>query len=154
MMATPSNATVTGDVVTPVAHAGVPAVASTTAVTPTAGHFSAAGALAQVGGALGAILLVILLGAWLVRKLGISPAGRGSRLLQVQASCSLGNRERVVIVQVEQTWLVLGVTAAQITALHSLPAPAVQNNEPGTPDAPDFRQRLLAQIKLRAGGAV
>lgn len=115
---------------------------------PAAHEFNASGALAQVAGALGAILLVIVLGAWVVRKLGLAPAARPSQRLKMLASCSLGQRERVVVVEVEGTWLVLGVTAQQITPLHTLQAP------PDGPDAnmgaPDFRQRLR-QVMNRTG---
>lgn len=118
---------------------------------PPAGHeFNGAGALTQVGGALGAILLVIILGAWVVRKLGLAPGAKQSQRLKILASCSLGTRERVVVVDVEGTWLVLGVTAQQITPLHKLQAP------PGAPDSdiapPDFRRRLR-QIMQRTGNA-
>jgi len=51
---------------------------------------------------------------------------------------------------VEGTWLVLGVTAQQITPLHTLPAPV--DLDPGLPSAlaGDFRQRLR-QVLSRAG---
>ncbi|NDL62609.1 flagellar biosynthetic protein FliO [Acerihabitans arboris] len=116
---------------------------------PAAGPgFNASGALTQMAGALAAILLVIVVGAWLVRKLGLAPGAGRSQRLKMLASCSVGQRERVVVVEVEGTWLVLGVTAQHITPLHSLPAP------PEAPDsvagAPDFRQRLR-QVMNRTG---
>lgn len=74
-----------------------------------------AGVLTQVGSALGGILLLILFVAWLVRRLGFAPQARNSKLLNVRASCQVGQRERVVIVEVDDTWLVLGVTAQQVT---------------------------------------
>ncbi|WP_413741102.1 flagellar biosynthetic protein FliO [Sodalis sp. RH15] len=111
---------------------------------PVARGFDAAGALTQVGSALGGILLVIIIVAWLVRKLGLAPAAKQSQRLTLQASCSLGPRERVVVVEVEGTWLVLGVTAQNITPLHSLPAPAADAdaNARSAALAGDFRQRL------------
>ncbi len=45
----------------------------------------------------------------------------GTRGLKVSASQSLGPRERVVVVNVEDARLVLGVTASQVTLLHTLP---------------------------------
>lgn len=68
-----------------------------------------------MGSALGGILLLILFVAWLVRRLGFAPQARNSKLLNVRASCQVGQRERVVIVEVDDTWLVLGVTAQQVT---------------------------------------
>lgn len=117
------------------------AVPVTTVVTPATPAFSAAGALTQVGGALGGILLLIIIGAWIVRKLGLAPVAKRSGRLTLQASCAVGQREKVVIVQVEGTWLVLGVTAHSITPLHTLPAPQ-DLDEPAAGTAMNFRQRL------------
>ncbi|PHM61075.1 flagellar biosynthetic protein FliO [Xenorhabdus ishibashii] len=80
--------------------------------------------LMQVSSALGGVLLLIFFITWLVRRLGFSPAkSRDHRLLNVKASCSLGPKERVVVVEVEGNWLVLGVTSQQINMLHQMPAP-------------------------------
>lgn len=82
--------------------------------------------LIQVSGALGGIILLILAGSWLVKKLGLSPQNSGKdQLLTVKTSCSLGSKERVVVVEINQEWLVLGVTANSITLLHQYP---VQNS--------------------------
>ena len=113
-------------------------------------QFDAGGALTQVGTALGGILLVIIIAAWLFRKLGLAPAASQSQRLKLQASCSLGQRERVVVVEVEGTWLVLGVTAQNITPLHSLPAPAGDPDTQSSALAADFRQRLR-QVMGRTG---
>jgi flagellar protein FliO/FliZ len=117
------------------------AVPVTTVATPAAPAFSAAGALTQVGGALGGILLLIIIGAWIVRKLGLAPVAKRTGRLTLQASCAVGQREKVVIVQVEGTWLVLGVTAHNITPLHTLPAPQ-DLDEPAARTEMNFRQRL------------
>lgn len=80
--------------------------------------------LMQVSSALGGILLLIFFITWLVRRLGFAPAkSKNHRLLNVKASCSLGAKERVVVVEVEDNWLVLGVTSQQINMLHQMPAP-------------------------------
>jgi len=115
-------------------------VTSATTHPASAPAFSASGALTQVGGVLGGILLLIILGAWVVRKLGLAPVAKRSGRLTLQASCALGQREKVVIVEVEGTWLVLGVTAQQITPLHTLPAPP-DLDEPAGSEL-DFRARL------------
>ncbi|PHM48285.1 flagellar biosynthetic protein FliO [Xenorhabdus miraniensis] len=80
--------------------------------------------LMQISSALGGILLLIFFMTWLVRRLGLAPArNKNHRLLNVKASCSLGPKERVVVVEVEDNWLVLGVTSQQINMLHQMPAP-------------------------------
>ncbi|ARS54070.1 flagellar biosynthetic protein FliO [Kushneria konosiri] len=42
--------------------------------------------------------------------------------LRVVASQSVGARERVVVVEVDDTWLVLGVTPGSVNRLHEMPA--------------------------------
>ncbi|MGM3174337.1 flagellar biosynthetic protein FliO [Dickeya lacustris] len=78
--------------------------------------------VSQVGTALCGVLLLILLVAWVVRKLGLAPQTKHNNVLKVVSSCSVGQRERVVVVEIEGNWLVLGVTSQQITPLHTLPA--------------------------------
>ncbi|WP_034948247.1 flagellar biosynthetic protein FliO [Erwinia oleae] len=105
--------------------------------------------LTQVSTVLAVIILLILAGAWLAKRFGFAPKRgvRGQKSLSVSASCQVGQRERVVIVNVENARLVLGVTSQQITHLHTLPpAPEEENVEP--PAAPaDFRQVLQTLIK-------
>lgn len=79
--------------------------------------------LMQISGALGGIILLILAGSWLVKKLGLSPKNLGkSQLLKIKSSCSLGSKERVVVVEMNNEWLVLGVTAQSVNLLHQCPA--------------------------------
>lgn len=83
--------------------------------------------------------LLVVLGlvfglAWLARRFGLHRMG-GSGAVRIVSSASLGGRERVVVVDVAGTWLVLGVTSAQVNALHVLPA----QDLPAQPGAPDLR---------------
>ncbi|MBS4431563.1 flagellar biosynthetic protein FliO [Pectobacterium punjabense] len=104
--------------------------------------------LTQVGSVLAGILLFILLIAWLARKLGFAPQTKQNKLLKVVSSCSVGQRERVVIVEVDNTWLVLGVTPQQITPLHTLPAqPTNDSSSVGDNKPADFNQLLKRVLK-------
>jgi flagellar protein FliO/FliZ len=72
------------------------------------------------------VALVIVIGlvfalAWLARRLGLQPAGRGG-LLKVVAGASLGGKERVAIVEIGDTWLVLGAAPGSVRLLHTMPA--------------------------------
>lgn len=102
--------------------------------------------LTQVSTALGGILLLILLAGWLFRRLGFAPQARNSKLLNLRASCQVGQRERVVVIEVDNTLLVLGVTAQQITPLHTLPAPA-RDSEAADAAPADFRQLMQKVLK-------
>lgn len=77
--------------------------------------------LGQVTLVLILIIGIILLCAWLFRKLNGTSLGH-SKLLNVVGSVAVGQRERVVIVEINDTWLVLGVAAGHVTKLHEMPA--------------------------------
>lgn len=100
----------------------IPATSTATS-TPATPVVPAGSVLTQVGSTLGAILLLILIIGWLVKRLGFAPKNSRNNLLNVRASCSLGARERVVVVEVDNQCLVLGVTSQNITHLHTFTAP-------------------------------
>ncbi|WP_425497795.1 flagellar biosynthetic protein FliO [Lysobacter arvi] len=90
-----------------------------------------------VGGAVFALILVvslILALGWLARRMpGFSRAG-GGNALRVVGSLALGPRDRVVVVDVGGTQLLLGVGQNGMTTLHTLaePLPVAQPSQ-GTP---------------------
>ncbi|MDB7011952.1 flagellar biosynthetic protein FliO [Escherichia coli] len=102
--------------------------------------------LLQVSGALIAIIALILAAAWLVKRLGFAPKRTGVNGLKISASASLGARERVVVVDVEDARLVLGVTAGQINLLHKLPPSAPAEDMPPA----DF-QSVMKNLLKRSG---
>lgn len=55
-----------------------------------------------------ALIGVIILCGWLLRRLGVG-YGTGSPALKIIASRAVGPRERVVLMEIENTWLLLGV---------------------------------------------
>ncbi|MCL7462248.1 flagellar biosynthetic protein FliO [Pseudomonas sp. NW5] len=107
--------------------------------------------------ALALVIGLILLCSWLLRRLNTARLGRGQPL-RIVGSQLLGPRERVVVVEVRDTWLVLGVTPTQISRLHELPAPA----EDATPTphaaqapdapAPPFATRLADALRQNLSG--
>ncbi|SEL74213.1 flagellar biosynthetic protein FliO [Halomonas daqiaonensis] len=78
--------------------------------------------LGKTAAALALILVIILVAAFVLRRWGL-PHQRHGRHLRVVGSTAVGTKERVVIVEVEGTWLVLGVGAGQVSKLHDMPAP-------------------------------
>ncbi|MFT8211234.1 MAG: flagellar biosynthetic protein FliO [Symbiopectobacterium sp.] len=110
--------------------------------------FPASSLLTQVGSVLVGVLMLILAIAWVVRKLGLTLPIKQNKLVKVVSSCQVGQREHVVVVEIEDTWLVLGVTAQQITPLHILPAKEMDDTPAGEMAIPvDFRQLLNKVIK-------
>ncbi|MEW5880084.1 MAG: flagellar biosynthetic protein FliO [Pseudomonadota bacterium] len=66
------------------------------------------------------VLALIPLAMWLLKRLGgAQPAGSAG--LRVVAQLALGPRERIVVIEAGERWLLLGVTAASINRVGSLP---------------------------------
>ena len=147
--ATPQASAQTPGLAIPAAPVASAAIATTTPVHTTAHTAkpatfgqapSAAGAVGGTVFALLFVLALILALAWLAKRMpGV--AGAGNPALRIVGSLSLGPRERVVVVDVGGTQLLLGVGAGGTRALHTLAAPLpVAERTPATPFA-----QLLAQ---------
>ncbi len=76
--------------------------------------------LFQTAGGLLLILALILGGAWLFKRYGNLPMG-GKGVIKVLGGASVGSRERVVLIEVENARLLLGVAPGQVRTLHRLP---------------------------------
>lgn len=76
------------------------------------------------------VLAAIVLVAWLLKRMNVAQQGSGN-LLRVLGSVSIGQRERAVLVEIKNTWIVVGVASGQVCALHTLEKPeALEQNEP------------------------
>ena len=98
-----------------------------------------------------AVVGFILLCAWLLKRFGLEGGqGSGNPALKVIASKALGSKERVVVLELEDTWLVLGIGAGRIDKLCERPAPprpATTANTPTTGDADSFSARFAQALK-------
>lgn len=65
------------------------------------------------------VLAAIVLVAWLLKRMNVAQQGAGHQL-KVLGGVSIGQRERIVLVEIEDTWLVVGVGPGQIRTLHTL----------------------------------
>jgi flagellar protein FliO/FliZ len=82
--------------------------------------------LMTVSGALALVIFVMVSLAWMARRSGLSRRLYSSQnVISLVATKSLGNRERLVVVDVGEQRLVLGVTSMQISCLNTLPRPTV-----------------------------
>ncbi|NNA68150.1 flagellar biosynthetic protein FliO [Pseudomonas gessardii] len=106
---------------------------------PVAGA-SVTGQLTQL--VLGLLLVVglIFVLAWLLRR--VQRIGPGSaQVIELVGSRALGPRDRLVLVQVGEEQILLGLTPGRITPLHVLKHPvSVAQTEAATPE---FAQRLM-----------
>ncbi|MCC7485303.1 MAG: flagellar biosynthetic protein FliO [Burkholderiales bacterium] len=90
----------------------------------------------QVSLGLGLVLAMVAAAAWVTRRLGVGtsvPAG----IVRVRGGVAVGQRERVVVVEVRDTWLVLGVAPGAVRTLHALPRPAEADGTGGPAQAAD-----------------
>ncbi|MEA3093889.1 MAG: flagellar protein FliO/FliZ [Caballeronia sp.] len=84
--------------------------------------------------------------AWLARKFGVAGAKR-TGLVKVIGGASLGNKERVSVVEIGDTWLVLGAAPGNVRLLHTMPAGSVELNgaEAGVTPAGEALQGSFGQ---------
>ena len=59
--------------------------------------------------------------AWLARQFGLQ-GGRRAGLVKMVGGASLGDKERVAVVEIGDTWLVLGAAPGNVRLLHTMPA--------------------------------
>jgi flagellar protein FliO/FliZ len=93
-----------------------------------------------------AILALIPASLWFLKRTPLGGAG-GAGVMKSIASLPLSTSQRIVTVEVgtgdERRWLVLGVTPASITTLHSMPAQAAAApSDIGPAQHPAFAQIL------------
>jgi flagellar protein FliO/FliZ len=80
-----------------------------------------AGAVLQTLFGLAVVIAFVFGCAWLARKFGVAGTKRGG-LVKVIGGASLGNKERVTVVEIGETWLVLGAAPGNVRLLHTMPA--------------------------------
>lgn len=101
----------------------------------------------QVGFALLFIVCLLLGSAWLARKVA-GGKGFGQGGLTVIGGVSLGPRERIVLLEVGNERLVVGIVPGQIRTLHRLPKPTDAPTEVA-PQGKPFNQWLQTITEQR-----
>jgi flagellar protein FliO/FliZ len=117
---------------------------ATTAVAPAVSS-GVAGQLTQLVFGLLLVLGLIFFLAWLLRRFQqAGPAGKG-QVIELIGSRALGPRDRLMLVQVGNEQILLGLSPGTITALHVLKEPV---QVPGVTEkaTPEFAQRLLEML--------
>ena len=101
----------------------------------------------------GLIGLVVIIGLLLVtlaalKRWGGQFGGVRTSGMKIISGLSVGTRERILLIEVGDTWLVVGVTASQIRTLHTLP----RNSLPelaASPNKPVFAQWLSTVMERK-----
>jgi flagellar protein FliO/FliZ len=83
---------------------------------------------------------VLAAAAWILRRVG-QPRAMRSGPLRVVGATHVGPRERVVVVEAGDTWLVVGVAPGRVNALHVLPR-AGDTPTVAAPAVPSFAEWL------------
>ncbi len=129
---------------------------------PAAVTTSAAGAAVSSAGSLTQVALVLMLvvgliagAAWLLRRLGMARNVAGSAI-RIVSGVSLGNRERILVVEVADQWIVVGVSPGGINTLTTMarqePAEGVGESLP-PPPGKQFAFWLKQTIERRNAAA-
>jgi flagellar protein FliO/FliZ len=119
-----------------------PALPATATAAP-----SSAGSLLQVVFGL-LVVLGLLAGAlWFLKRMGGGRFAPGS-VVKIIGGVSVGNRERVMVIEVADQWIVIGVAPGRVSTLATLPRqdhPAAQ----AVAGAPNFSTWLKQTIEKR-----
>jgi len=99
-----------------------------------------AGNLLQVFAGLLLVLALVMGAAWMLRRIGHVPGLSGQAIKTIGAT-SVGTRERVVLLEVAGSWVLIGVAPGQVRSLATFPKgelPAA----PASAASPAFSQWL------------
>lgn len=108
--------------------------------------------LAQVVGGLGIVLAMVLMLAWLAKRFTHTRIG-GTQGFRLVGGLSLGAKERIVLVQVGETQLLVGVAPGRVQTLHVLDEPVVTqaDDQAGSADQ-RFARSLSKLLNKEKGG--
>ncbi|MEO7576455.1 MAG: flagellar biosynthetic protein FliO [Massilia sp.] len=121
---------------------------------PSAGQVggASAGSLLQTIFALLAVLGLLAVLAWALKRYG-PKAASGSAHLRIVGGLNLGGRERIMVVEVAGQWIVVGAAPGRVNALATMPRPEGAGAEatlhPHVPPATSFSEWLKQTIDKR-----
>lgn len=99
------------------------------------------------------VVVLIYAVAWYLRKMQFSAAMPGQRM-QVVSALSVGARERVVLVQVGEEQVLLGVAPGRVNLLHRYSEPVIAaTDSDGSPFAKVLGSKLRGGADGQPGGA-
>jgi flagellar protein FliO/FliZ len=134
------------------------AAARAAQATPAAAAPSAAGSAVASAGSMtqAALVLLLIVGliggvAWLLRRLGMVRNDSGTTV-RIVSGVSLSNRERILVVEVADQWIVVGVAPGCINTLATMPrqeSPATTGSGMAAPVGKNFAVWLKQTIDKR-----
>jgi len=102
----------------------------------------------QMMGGLLLVLAIIGCITWLLKRFALIPTA-ATGVLKVVAATGVGQRERIVIVEIDSTWLVLGVAPGRVNKLHTMDKPATNTTDKtqNNPSTEEFALQLNQTIE-------
>ena len=98
----------------------------------------------------GLLLVLAIIGGitWLLKRFALIPT-TATGAMKVVAATGVGQRERVIIVEIDSTWLVLGVAPGRVNKLHMMDKPALDTTDKtrNDPATEAFAAQLNESIK-------
>ncbi|MBJ7309175.1 flagellar biosynthetic protein FliO [Rugamonas sp. CCM 8940] len=115
---------------------------------------SSAGGLVQTTLALAFVLALLVGLAWLLKRYGPKTLGNGGGTVRLVGSLSVGTRERILVVEVGEQWIVVGASPGRMNALATMPRQQQDeiagNPQAGLPGA-NFAEWFKQTIEKRNG---
>lgn len=127
----------------------VVALLPSSALAEAAAVADAGGSVLQMLLGLLAVLALMVGSLWLLKRL-TQPRGVTGNLMRVIAGAAVGQRERVVLLEVGSTWLVLGVAPGAVSMLAEVPRQDLPAT-PATESGKDFAGWLKHITERRYG---
>lgn len=103
---------------------GVPAAPYSNATT--------GGGLMQTTFALAFVIALLLGGAWVLKRFGPRSFGGGNNTVKLVGALSVGARERIIVVEVGEQWIVVGASPGRMNALATMARQEAPEVAPGS----------------------
>lgn len=115
----------------------------TTAIEPLSSTY-----LLKLTGGLILVVAVIFLVAWFVKKMNLTPQHH-SGLIKVIAGLNVGSRERIMLLEIGEEQILVGLCPGRIEKLHTLATPL--NTDPVESNSSSSIQSKFSQLLSNAG---
>jgi flagellar protein FliO/FliZ len=105
------------------------------------------GTMLQFALGLAAVLGLILAAGWVMKRTAIGKSAPG--MIRVVAGAAVGQRERVVIVDVADVRMVIGVAPGRVTTLHTMPLTEARKHDSESGAAAELKAWLQGNQETR-----
>ncbi len=109
---------------------------------------------ASTGGMFQVLMILILVlalmvgAAWLLKRFNVAGANSGEAI-KIVGGIAVGSRERIVVVEVADQWIVVGVCSGSINALSTMPKQEIVTQKSVTSLQSNFSGRLKQFMERR-----